>query len=215
MRSSRSNKTYLIVISALMVALSFVLPYFMPTIPLAFSSATLFSHVPIIVAMFVSPFVAFFACAGATLAFMLKLGNPLITARAFSHLFFAVPGAFLIKKGIGTRGFSIAIVAVVLTAVHTIMEIFAVIVMLSIIDPARITLFYIIAEVGITAFIHGLIDYAAALVVYQATARAGILDNKFLFAIDKGRAKRDKHTVNSDNITNTIADTDTNNNGGD
>lgn len=76
-------------------------------IPLAFGgilgitippfSATLASHVPVMLAMTVSPLVAFTVAAGSALGFLIKLG-PVIAARAAMHIIFAVGGAYLYKK---------------------------------------------------------------------------------------------------------------------
>lgn len=77
-------------------------------IPLAFGgllgvtippfSATLASHVPIMLAMLISPLVAMMVAVGSAIGFLIKLGV-IIGARAAMHIFFAVIGAYLIKKG--------------------------------------------------------------------------------------------------------------------
>ncbi|WP_227766866.1 ECF transporter S component [Zhaonella formicivorans] len=77
-------------------------------IPLAFGgflgvlippfSATLASHVPLMLAMTISPAVAIIVALGSTLGFLIKLG-PIIAARAFMHVFVGYTGATLIKQG--------------------------------------------------------------------------------------------------------------------
>lgn len=65
-------------------------------------SATLASHVPVMLAMTVSPLVAFMVAAGSAFGFLIKLG-PIIGARAGMHIIFAVIGALLLRRGMSFR----------------------------------------------------------------------------------------------------------------
>lgn len=65
-------------------------------------SATLASHVPVMLSMTISPQVAFMVAAGSALGFLIKLG-PVIGARAAMHIIFAVAGALMIKRGFSFR----------------------------------------------------------------------------------------------------------------
>lgn len=95
-------------------------------IPLAFGgflgvtippfSATLASHVPVMLAMTVSPMVAFMVAAGSALGFLIKLG-PVIGSRAAMHIIFALTGAHLYK-----RGFSLPLVLLITLPIHAISE---------------------------------------------------------------------------------------------
>lgn len=77
-------------------------------IPLAFGgilgvtlppfSATLASHVPVMLSMTISPATAFTVAFGSAAGFLIKLG-PVIGARAAMHIIFALVGAHFYKKG--------------------------------------------------------------------------------------------------------------------
>ncbi len=91
-----------VVYGALLTALALL-------IPLAFGgflsvmippfSATLASHLPVMVAMLISPYVAVMVGLGSALGFLIKLG-PVIAARAAVHAVFGGVGALAIRKGL-------------------------------------------------------------------------------------------------------------------
>ncbi|HHX26518.1 MAG TPA: ECF transporter S component, partial [Firmicutes bacterium] len=60
---------------------------------------TLASHLPVMVAMLVSPQVAVMVGLGSSLGFLIKLG-PIIAARAAVHAVFGAAGAFAFRKGL-------------------------------------------------------------------------------------------------------------------
>ncbi|HHW89822.1 MAG TPA: hypothetical protein GX745_02820 [Clostridiales bacterium] len=178
-----NSKTKKIAITAILIALSFVMPYFMPTITLPFTTFTLFSHVPVIIAMFVSPFTAIMGCIGTTLAFFLKT-SPIVALRAASHILFALPGSLAINKGLFTKGFSIFLGGALLGVIHGAAEIIVVAIFLGVTDVS-FTLYYIMIEVGLITLGHHCVDYIFSLVVYKSCSRANLLQNKFLFAFKK------------------------------
>ncbi|HEY8423338.1 MAG TPA: hypothetical protein VIL23_01080 [Clostridia bacterium] len=175
------KNTKKIAVAAVLIALSFVMPYFMPTITLPFTTFTLFSHVPVIIAMFVSPFTAAMGCVGTALAFFLKT-NPLVALRAASHIFFALPGSIAIKKGFINKGFAIFLGGLVLGIIHGAAEIATVAVYLGV-QGKTFTLYYIMIEVGLITLAHHCIDYIFAFIVYQSCAKARLLENKFLLRL--------------------------------
>ncbi len=61
-------------------------------------SATIGSHIPSFLAMFISPWAAAFVGIGSTLGFLMTLG-PVVAARAAVHILFGVVGAILFRKG--------------------------------------------------------------------------------------------------------------------
>ncbi|MGB9977198.1 ECF transporter S component [Thermovenabulum sp.] len=90
-----------IIIGALLTALALIIPlsfgaYLKIYIPPF--SATLASHVPVMIAFLISPLVAAMVGLGSTLGFLIMMG-PVIAARAFIHVIFGVTGAYLVKKG--------------------------------------------------------------------------------------------------------------------
>ncbi len=97
-------KTKDIVVSALLIAIGILIPMIFTGPPFKIVvgpySATLMAHVPVILAMFISPQTAVFTAVGTTIGFLIT--TPLIVAvRAASHIFFAIVGALLIKRKAG------------------------------------------------------------------------------------------------------------------
>ena len=86
-------------ISGLLIAVSIIIPMFSPVkIVLEPASFTLASHVPIFLAMFISPQVALSVAAGTALGFAFAGFPPVVVARATTHLVFAVLGAVYLKR---------------------------------------------------------------------------------------------------------------------
>ncbi len=79
-------------------------------------SATLASHVPVMLSMAISPLVAFMVAAGSAFGFLIKLG-PVVGARAGMHIIFAVLGALMIR-----RGFTMKSVLLATLPVHAVSE---------------------------------------------------------------------------------------------
>lgn len=87
-------------VGALLLALSLI-------IPMAFGgvlgvvigpfSATLASHVPLLISMFYGPFVSGIVALGSAIGFFLKLG-PVIGARAAMHIPVGIAGSLLLRK---------------------------------------------------------------------------------------------------------------------
>jgi len=132
-------------------------------IPLAFGgflgvtippfSATLASHVPVMLAMTVSPMVALMVAAGSAFGFLIKLG-PVVGARAAMHILFAVGGAQLYKRGV-----SFPMVLLATLPVHAVSE--ALIVLLF-----NFTLQRAGVAVGIGTALHHGVDSLIALAVF-------------------------------------------------
>ncbi len=90
------------VLTALLIAVGLLIPMVFTGLPFRIVvgpySATLMAHVPVILAMFISPASAVFTALGTTIGFFFTA--PFIVAvRAASHIAFAAVGAILIKKG--------------------------------------------------------------------------------------------------------------------
>ena len=85
--------------AALLTAIAILIPSIMPIkliIPPA--SYTLGSHVPIFLAMFISPWVTAFVILASSLGFFMA-GYPIVIVfRAFSHIIFGFLGALYLKK---------------------------------------------------------------------------------------------------------------------
>ncbi|NLJ33927.1 MAG: ECF transporter S component [Firmicutes bacterium] len=90
-----------LVYGALLTALSLIIPIMFGTylrILLPPFSATLASHVPVMISMLISPLVALLVGAGSALGFLFIMG-PVIAARAAVHMLFGALGGIMIKRG--------------------------------------------------------------------------------------------------------------------
>lgn len=170
----RENRLQTTVIAALLCAVGIVIPVFCPKIVIGPASFTLASHVPIFIAMFISPPVAVIVCLGTTLGFFFS-GLPLVvTLRALTHVIFATAGAFLLKKkpellntAAGSVGFGL-----LMAAVHETCEVLVV------------TFFFfggqmakdyysngyvlsVLLLVGLGGVVHSMIDYGISIAVWR------------------------------------------------
>lgn len=92
----KTNSVKRLTISALLIAMGIIIPMVMPRITIGPASFTLASHVPVFIAMFISPVVAIAVSLGTGLVFL--SATPIIALRALSHLIFAVIGAVILQK---------------------------------------------------------------------------------------------------------------------
>jgi len=149
-----------LVVGALLTSLALLIPlafggFLGITIPPF--SATLASHVPVMLAMTVSPLVAFMVGIGSALGFLIKLG-PVIGARAAMHAIFAVIGALMIKKGYSLRNTLIATLPI-----HAFSEALIVI-------PFGFSLYKAGVVIGIGTALHHIADAVITLGVYGLLA---------------------------------------------
>ncbi|HFP6580894.1 TPA: hypothetical protein ACHJYD_001671 [Enterococcus faecalis] len=93
----KTNSVKRLTISALLTAMGIIIPMVMPRITIGPASFTLASHVPVFIAMFISPVVAIAVSLGTGFGFFLS-ATPIIALRALSHLIFAVIGAVILQK---------------------------------------------------------------------------------------------------------------------
>ncbi len=93
----KTNSVKRLTISALLIAMGIIIPMVMPRITIGPASFTLASHVPVFIAMFISPVVAIAVSLGTGFGFSLS-ATPIIALRALSHLIFAVIGAVILQK---------------------------------------------------------------------------------------------------------------------
>jgi niacin transporter len=148
-------RTKELVYGALLTALALL-------IPLAFGgflsimippfSATLASHLPVMIAMLISPQVAIMVGLGSSLGFLIKLG-PIIAARAAIHAIFGAVGAIIVK-----RGFSFGTALLITLPVHAVGE--ALIVL-----PFGFSLQKAGLVIGVGTALHHLIDAAIAVTI--------------------------------------------------
>jgi niacin transporter len=172
----REKETRLIsmVIAALLCAIGIVIPMFAPRIFLEPASFTLASHVPIFIALFISPPVALAVSIGTTLGFFFAGFPIVIVLRALSHVVFAMTGAEILKRNTNllssfgkTTGFGL-----LLAVIHAVCEV------------TVVTLFYfgshmptgyyshgyltsVLLLVGVGTIVHSMIDYGIAIAVWK------------------------------------------------
>lgn len=151
--------------SALLTALAII-------IPLAFGflkvqagpfSATLASHVPMFLAMFLGPFAAIMVGAGSALGFLMS-APAVIAARAFMHTFVGLIGAYLLKKGV-----SFSKVVLITGPIHAILEALVVI-------PFGFTMYKVLVVVGTGTLLHHMVDGIIAFGLVKSLYKSMNLD---------------------------------------
>lgn len=159
--------------SALLIAVGIVIPMFFPKVSIPPASFTLASHVPVFLAMFISPAVAAAVALGTTLGFTLS-GLPLIIAlRAATHLVFALVGAFYLKR------FSQTLASLPKSQVFS----FFIALLHAAGEVVVVTLFYfggsvegnyvtsVVLLVGVGTVVHSMVDFAISLVIMRALSQ--------------------------------------------
>lgn len=140
------------VLTGLLMALAIIIP--MVSIRIVFPpfSATLASHVPVFLSMFLGPFSAATVAVGSALGFFIT-SDPAIAARAFMHLGVAVLGAYMLKSG---RKYWTTMT--VLAPIHGLLECLIVV-------PFGFSLYQALVVVGIGTVIHHFIDATITKVI--------------------------------------------------
>lgn len=167
------------VVAGVLCAVAMAIPMFMPKIVLGPMSFTLASHVPVFLAMFISPFLAVAVSVGATAGFFMT--TPLIIAlRALSHLVFAVMGALILQRyqQILNNKWYLLGLNIFLALVHAVSEVLVV-------SPFflggvgfnadQLAQGYTVSVIGLVGggtFIHSLIDFTIAYLLWHAVNKA-------------------------------------------
>ena len=164
------NMTY----AAFLIALGIVIPMVIPVkIVIGPASYTLASHVPVMLAMFVSPLVAVLVALGTAFGFFMT--TPFIIGmRALSHVIFAFFGALYLQKRptIIHSPKKMRVFNIVLGLVHALFEtlIVTVFFMTDGLGEASYTMGFfqsVIVLVGLGGFVHSLIDFSIAYMIAQ------------------------------------------------
>lgn len=181
-----SKRIFQIVVAGVLCAVGMAVPMFMPKIVLGPMSFTLASHVPVFLAMFISPMVALAVCIGSALGFFVT--TPLIIAlRAASHIVFALLGAWLLKKkpALADSASGLLLLNLVLAFVHAVCEVVVVTPfffagnMFSVQQLADGYVMSVLGLVGGGTMLHSLIDFSIAAVLWRAVC-AGVPQLKLL-----------------------------------
>jgi niacin transporter len=173
-----SKKLQSMIIAALLCAIGIVIPMFAPKIVLEPASFTLASHVPTFIASFISIPVSLIVSIGTAFGFLFA-GFPIVVVlRAFSHVLFAIIGAFVLQKknNILVSFNKSLVLSFVLAVIHAVSEVVVV------------TLFYfgnnmpknyyahgyltsVILLVGVGTIVHSMIDFQIAVFVWKPLTR--------------------------------------------
>ncbi len=163
------------VITALLIAFGIIIPtafgFLRVMLPPAFT-ATLTAHVPIFVAMFISPASAIFTAIGTAIGFLLAGVSLVVTIRAASHIVFAIAGAYMLKKNM-----NVITVGGVTAILHAICEAIVVYIFLAMGWTTSNDSFVKIAfyTTGIGTIIHHIIDYIIAVILVKALSKTKMI----------------------------------------
>lgn len=170
----KKNSVQSLTYAALLIALGIMIPMVMPIkIVLGPASYTLASHVPVFLAMFVSPTVAVLVALGTAFGFFLT--TPFIIAiRALSHVIFAFIGGWYLSKKPNIISSPKKMVAfnVIIGLIHAICETLVVTVFfmngkLSTETYTSGFFMSVIVFVGVGGLIHSLVDFTIAFSIAE------------------------------------------------
>lgn len=165
------TNTKKLTLTALLTALAIVIPMVMPIkVVMPPFSATLASHTPLIIAMFISPAAAVVTSLGSAIGFLFSLG-PVVSARAAMHVIFTLVGALMIHK---RKNFFLTVIVTLI--LHTLSDMGIVWVIATLFGMGNIlsqnTMGAAQAVIGIGTSIHHLVDYAIAMVIVMPLSKA-------------------------------------------
>lgn len=160
--------------TALLTAVAILIPMVMPIkIIIGPASFTLASHVPIFLAMFLSPGIALVVAVGSTLGFFIAGFPIVIVLRALSHVLFVLIGANILKKKpnhiLESFGKS-QLLSILLALIHAVSETVIVSIFFfgGLVADTSAGFFYtVFLLVGVGTFIHSIIDFFIAQYVWK------------------------------------------------
>lgn len=168
------NNAIKMTITALLTAIAIIIPLVMPIrVIIGPASFTLASHVPIMMAMFLSPSIAAIVALGSTLGFFVAGFPIIIVLRALSHVVFAVIGARMLQKNsnrmLGSLkrsqlfSFGIAILHALAETIVVSIFFFGGLG----VDTSRGFLYTIFLLVGVGTVVHSMIDFIIAQYIWK------------------------------------------------
>ena len=166
----KQNQTKFLVFAAILVAFGILIPMMMPVkVVIGPASFTLASHVPVFIAMFISPKIAILVALGTSLGFLLAGFPIVIVLRAVSHLLFAIVGAILIQKrsSLLEKPLSTFLLALFLNVLHGLAE-FITVLLLTVGGHTDFNYVWsLVALIGFGSLVHGCIDFYIAYYVWR------------------------------------------------
>lgn len=161
---SSPTKTLHLMSAAVLTAIGILIPMVMPIrIVIGPASYTLGSHIPIIMAMFISPMVAIAVAIGTTLGFLMAAFPIVIVLRAFTHLVFASIGAWVLQKsnGMFTNLLKRQLFNLSINVIHALAEVVVVFTLTGLGQKNLDTSYWyvLLLLVGAGTVVHGMIDF--------------------------------------------------------
>lgn len=165
------SKNQFITFTALLTALAIAIPLVMPAkIIIPPASYTLASHVPIFLAIFISPLMATIVIIGSTFGFLIAGFPFIIVLRAFSHLLFGILGAVYLKKypNVLSNSTKTWIFNISLALIHAFGELLVCILFYTATAFPSGNIFYLVfVLVGLGTVIHSIVDFLIAKYIYN------------------------------------------------
>ena len=167
-----------IAISGILIALSVLWTWFMPTLDLGlYWSFTPLSHIFIFFAMMISPAVAVLTAAGTVLGFFLKGANYVLLMRAASHIIFVVAGVLMLKKLNIVKPLQFLIFAVATALIHAVTETAAVYIAIAAgLSIPENGMLYIWGATFAGTIGHSLLDCTFAYLISRLILKAHVVD---------------------------------------
>jgi len=164
-------KTKDLAIGGLLAAVSVMIPLLFAGTPLSVNippfSATIASHVPVMLAMAISPTVAVFVGIGSAIGFAMRLPM-VIAARALMHAIFGGVGAYAYKKGM-----PFWMVFAITMPLHGLLEALVVL-------PFGFSLSQAFIVTGLGTMMHHVVDAMISFAVYQMLLKFSLLKKPLL-----------------------------------
>ncbi len=179
-------KTKRMTTTALLTALAIIIPLVMP-VKFLFPgfTATLASHTPLIIAMFIGPVSAVVVAIGSAIGFLFAFPDPLVATRAAMHVFFVLAGALMLQKHA-----NLYLVIAATLVIHTLSDMATVYIAAELFGISAFlkgeSMAIVQAVIGAGTSIHHLIDFAIALAIIAPLHKAfGDLFVPFDFRLQK------------------------------
>ncbi len=185
-------KTKDLTLTALLTALAIVIPMIMPVkVVMPPFTATLASHTPLIVSMFISPLAAIFTAIGSAIGFFFTF-SPIVAARAATHVFFTLTGAYMIRKKCHP-----ALTVIVTLILHSLTDMATVYIAAEFMGMSAIlnsnAMGYVQLWLGLGTAVHHLVDYFIAYLIMLPLMKAKIINPTTLTGGNKIRETAGSH----------------------
>ncbi len=162
----RNKHIQQITLSGLLIALAILIPMMMPLkLMIGASTYTFASHVPVFIAMFISPYVAIMVTLGSALGFFISMPF-LVFLRAFSHLAFSIPGSLYLQKHTLKDKKQTFIFNFIIALIHGTAE-FLVVTLISTDGLNATILWQFFIFLGLGTMIHSMVDFIFSLSILK------------------------------------------------